>query len=63
MNIEKFILAAIKMDTTKVNVSGGTPVFSCPTKEEMEAVAANLEAILDGIAHEISENLYIIVKH
>ncbi|WP_453995390.1 capping complex subunit for YIEGIA [Bacillus nitroreducens] len=63
MNIEKFILAAIKMEDSKVSVSGGTPVFTCPSKEEMETVAANLEAILDGIAHELSEDLYIIVKH
>lgn len=63
MNIEKFILASITMDTSTVNVSGGTPVFTCSSKAEMDTVAANLEAILDGIAHEISENLYIIVKH
>ncbi|MEH7380804.1 hypothetical protein V7138_10020 [Bacillus sp. JJ1533] len=63
MNIEKFILAAITMDSSKVKISGGTPVFTCSTKEEMESVAASLEAIIDGIAHEISENLYIIVKH
>ncbi|THE15073.1 hypothetical protein E1I69_01800 [Bacillus timonensis] len=63
MNIEKFILAAITMEPSKVKVSGGTPVFSCSSKEEMDSVAASLEAILDGIAHEISGNLYIIVKH
>ncbi|MEH7387412.1 hypothetical protein V7147_18640 [Bacillus sp. JJ1521] len=63
MNIEKFILAAITIDTSKVKVSGGTPVFSCSGKEEMESVAASLEAILDGIAHEVSKDLYIIVKH
>ncbi|MEH7236600.1 capping complex subunit for YIEGIA [Bacillus sp. JJ1562] len=63
MNIEKFILAAIALDTSKVKVSGGTPLFSCSSKEEMDSIASSLEAILDGIAHEISENLYIIVKH
>ncbi|MDR4888731.1 hypothetical protein DZB84_11390 [Bacillus sp. HNG] len=63
MNIEKFILAAITMEPSKVNVSGGTPVFSCSSKEELDSVAASLEAILDGIAHEISKNVYIIVKH
>lgn len=61
MMLEKYILAAITTDASKV--SGGTPVFTCKTKEEMELVAANLEAILDGIAHGLSENLYIIVKH
>ncbi|WP_449536764.1 capping complex subunit for YIEGIA [Ferdinandcohnia sp. Marseille-Q9671] len=61
MNLEKYILAAITLDSSKV--TGGTPVFTCQSKQEMEQVTANLEAILDGIAHEISENLYIIVKH
>ncbi|MFT4413110.1 capping complex subunit for YIEGIA [Fredinandcohnia humi] len=63
MMMEKYILAAITTNSAKVSVSGGAPVFACPTKPEMEHVAANLEAILDGIAHELSEDLYIIVKH
>ncbi|MFS0863543.1 capping complex subunit for YIEGIA [Fredinandcohnia sp. 179-A 10B2 NHS] len=61
MIMEKVILAAITTNSTKV--TGGTPVFSCSTKEEMEHVAANLEAILDGIAHALSDELYVIVKH
>ncbi|WP_223812698.1 capping complex subunit for YIEGIA [Geobacillus thermoleovorans] len=44
-------------------VAGGAPIFICQTKEEMEQIAANLEAILDGIAHEVGEGLLIIVKH
>ncbi|MEQ6376201.1 hypothetical protein RZN22_06600 [Bacillaceae bacterium S4-13-58] len=61
MQIEKMILAAITTDGNKV--MGGTPIFKCDTKEEMESVAANLEAILDGISHALSDSLYIIVKH
>ena len=61
MNIEKFILAVI---TTRPNmVSGSASVFTCETKEEMEFIAANLEAILDGIAHGLGDDLYVIVKH
>ncbi|MDF0726210.1 hypothetical protein PY093_05715 [Cytobacillus sp. S13-E01] len=61
MNIEKFILAVI---TTKPNmVTGSASVFTCATKEEMEFIAANLEAILDGIAHALGDDLYVIVKH
>ncbi|RWZ60254.1 hypothetical protein EQV77_02890 [Halobacillus fulvus] len=61
MMLEKVVLAIIT--TRKEKVSGSTSVFVCDTTEEMEAVAANLEAILDGIAHALSKELYIIVKH
>ncbi|MFC0297927.1 capping complex subunit for YIEGIA [Geobacillus jurassicus] len=61
MTHEKMILAVIAMDGGRV--AGGAPIFICQTKEEMERVAANLEAILDGIAHELAEGLLVIVKH
>ncbi|MFC0523141.1 hypothetical protein ACFFGV_05965 [Pontibacillus salicampi] len=61
MNIEKAVLAAITMN--RHNVEGGAPIFICETKEEMNQIAANLEAILDGISHALSDELYIIVKH
>ncbi|WP_226679729.1 capping complex subunit for YIEGIA [Sutcliffiella horikoshii] len=61
MEVEKYILAVITTNASKV--AGGAPIFTCETKEEMEFVAANLEAILDGIAHGLGEELYVIVKH
>jgi hypothetical protein len=61
MELEKYILAAIT--TNEKKVGGGTPVFCCDSKDELEIVAANLEAILDGIAHQISNDVFIIVKH
>ncbi|GGM22783.1 hypothetical protein GCM10011351_05800 [Paraliobacillus quinghaiensis] len=61
MNIEKAILAVITVNKTKV--TGGAPIFLCENKDEMEKVAANLEAIIDGISHALSDELYIIVKH
>ncbi|MBT2682044.1 hypothetical protein [Bacillus sp. ISL-37] len=61
MMLEKFVLAAITTNPKKI--PSGTAVFHCDSKEEMEKVAANLEAILDGIAHSLTEDLYIIVKH
>jgi hypothetical protein len=59
--LEKYILAIITTDETKA--AGGTAIFICKTQEEMNFYAKNLEAILDGIAHGIGEDLYIIVKH
>ncbi|MDG4656085.1 hypothetical protein P6P90_01930 [Ectobacillus antri] len=61
MILEKVILAVITTDVSKF--AGGAPLFSCATVEEMEFVASNLEAILDGIAHRLQDNVYIIVKH
>ncbi|MRH42389.1 hypothetical protein GH741_06795 [Aquibacillus halophilus] len=61
MNIEKAVLSVITINKEKI--SGGAPIFICKTKEEMDNVAANLEAILDGISHALSDELYIIVKH
>ncbi|MEC1260516.1 hypothetical protein P9D34_08675 [Bacillus swezeyi] len=60
-SIEKFILAVVT--TRRDRVIGGTSVFFCDNQEEMNTYAKNLEAILDGIAHGIGDDLYLIVKH
>ncbi len=61
MVIEKCILAVITTDKAKVPVAPA--VFYCDTMEEMYEFGNNLEAILDGIAHRLSDDVYIIVKH
>jgi len=61
MIIEKYVLAVIT--TKKEKVLFAPALFYCDTIEEMNEVATNLEAILDGIAHKITEDVYIIVKH
>jgi len=61
MILEKTILAVITTDSSKVK--GSASVFICKDREEMDLFAKNLEAILDGIAHAIGEDLYVIVKH
>jgi len=61
MNLEKYILAVITTNPKKV--SGNTAIFVCENKEEMEYIAGNLEAILDGIAHGLGDDLFVIVKH
>lgn len=61
MTLEKYILAVITTNPKKAPVASA--VFHCESKEEMETVASNLEAILDGIAHALTEELYVIVKH
>ncbi|MGG0716683.1 hypothetical protein ABE096_03665 [Robertmurraya massiliosenegalensis] len=61
MALDKFILAAIT--TSPKKVPSGVAVFHCDSKEEMDKITTNLEAILDGIAHSLGEDLYVIVKH
>ncbi|WP_096270471.1 capping complex subunit for YIEGIA [Paucisalibacillus globulus] len=61
MVIEKAVLAIITMN--KAKVSGGAPIFICENMDELHKTAANLEAITDGIAHALSDELFIIVKH
>ncbi|WP_047980034.1 capping complex subunit for YIEGIA [Ornithinibacillus contaminans] len=61
MVIEKSILAIIT--TNKEKVDGGAPIFICESQEELHKTAANLEAIMDGIAHALSDEVFIIVKH
>ncbi|WP_042346366.1 capping complex subunit for YIEGIA [Bacillus massiliigorillae] len=61
MVLEKYILAAVTMNKSKVPIAPA--LFHCDTIEEMDSFAANLEAILDGIAHKLSDDVYIIVKH
>ena len=61
MKLEKAILATVTHSINKAPV--GANVFVCESEEEMNGVAADLEAILDGIAHKLSNGVYIIVKH
>jgi len=61
MNLEKVILAVLTTNPKKV--PSGMNVFICDNEEEMERMGTNLEAILDGIAHSISDEIMIIVKH
>jgi hypothetical protein len=61
MNLEKYILAIVTTNSEKV--AGATSIFTCESVEEMDHFAKNLEAILDGIAHKLNDEVYIIVKH
>jgi hypothetical protein len=61
MTLDKFILAVVTTNNKKVPF--GSTVFHCDTKQEMEELAGHLEAILDGIAHALTEEILVIVKH
>lgn len=61
MELEKYILAVITTHPEKVK--GGAQIFICESTDELEKVSVNLEAILDGIAHQLTDEIFIIVKH
>ncbi|PLT28322.1 capping complex subunit for YIEGIA [Peribacillus deserti] len=61
VSIDKAILAVIT--TNHKLVPAGTNVFHCGSQQEMFEITKNLEAILDGIAHALKDDLFIIVKH
>lgn len=59
-SLTKVILSVI---TTNRNRVAGEHLSFCNDQKEMELFAKNLEAILDGIAHRIGDDVYLIVKH
>ena len=61
MVLEKYILAVITMHPDAG--IAGLPIFYAKDEQEQNRLANLLEAILDGIAHKISDWVYIIVKH
>lgn len=47
--------------TNAKNIGGGAPIFYTNNREELQKTAHLLEKILDCAAHEVNEDLYIIV--
>lgn len=60
--IEKKILAVITTNKELI-LGGGAPVFMAVNQEEMQRTAFLLEKILDGMAHDLENNVLIIVRH
>jgi hypothetical protein len=47
--------------TDRENVGGGAPIFYAANREQLQTIAHLLEKILDSAAHEMNEDLFIIV--
>jgi hypothetical protein len=47
--------------TDKGNVGGGAPIFYAKDREDLQKVSHLLEKVLDCAAHEVHEDLFIIV--
>ena len=62
MELNKFILAIIALKPGKV-AGGGAPVFYAENEEEQGKLALTLSRITEGVAHDLENGTYIIVKH
>ncbi|WP_019122474.1 capping complex subunit for YIEGIA [Brevibacillus massiliensis] len=49
--------------TQKERVAGGAPIFIMPNHEEMQRTAFTLEKVLDGMVHQVTPDILIIVRH
>lgn len=60
-NLNNCILSIVTTNGKKVG--GSSPIFYCNNREELNQVASDLEYIMDALAHQISDEIVIIVKH
>ncbi|MCR3921066.1 MAG: hypothetical protein NUK65_00915 [Firmicutes bacterium] len=61
ITIAKVLLAAVT--TTTDHRIAGLPVFYAETEDEMAKMATILSRILEAVAHDMENGVYIIVKH
>ncbi|MBN6188581.1 hypothetical protein JQN58_17145 [Aneurinibacillus sp. BA2021] len=57
----KPILAVVTLNADRVG--GGAPIFYTQGEKELQQTAFTLEKILDAIAHEVTPETIILVKH
>jgi hypothetical protein len=60
--ISKCILAVITCDPKLID-GGGTPVFIARDQTEQDRIATYLARITEGVAHDLENGLYVLVKH
>ncbi len=58
--IKKKIMAAVTCEARKVE---GVPVFYAKDEEEKEVMAVTLCRVMEAVAHDMGNGVYIIVKH
>lgn len=62
VSISKEILAMVTKDKTKVS-SGSVPIFYAENDTELEQVTLYLARIFMAAIHDLSNGVYIIVRH
>ncbi len=58
--IKKVILAAV---TTEEKNIRGVPVFYAADEDEKEMMTLTLSRVLEAVAHDMGNGVYILVKH
>jgi hypothetical protein len=48
--------------TKQGSVAGGAPIFYAEDRDHLQTISHLLEKVLDCAAHEVNEDLFIIVK-
>ncbi|HAA37674.1 MAG TPA: hypothetical protein DCE00_02240 [Firmicutes bacterium] len=62
VTIAKIILAAVTTKKAEHRISG-VPVFYAETDEEVINICTILSRVLEAVAHDLGNGVYIIVKH
>lgn len=58
------IIATIALNEAREKVSGGgAPIFFAENREEQEKLSLLLSRILKGMAHDLENGVYIIIRH
>ncbi len=60
--MEKWPVACITTDPERV-VGGGVPVFVAGDEEEMAEMALQMSRILDAVAHDMGNGVFLVVQH
>jgi hypothetical protein len=60
ISITKMILAAVVLKEKRID---GIPVFYAKDEEQQATMATILSRVLEAVAHDMGNGVYIIVKH
>ncbi len=60
--MKEYILAIITLDKEKV-ITGGCPVFIADNKDQQYRMGIYLASILDGVVHDLENDVLFICKH
>lgn len=61
VTVTKSIVAVITTQPSRA--TGGVPVLVAKSRDEMAHMASLLENILDAMAHELAEDVMVLVRH
>lgn len=58
----KLVIKAVVTTDDRL-VTGGVPVFIAKNQDEMDNLSFTLGKVLDGVVHQLKNEVYIIVSH